>query len=182
MNLIPFLVCLSCCVAVLVAGVATPAEDVSSSLLSKILSLTSSSGNPSAGSLSPALRDALSSAASASSGTEGFRILTDALLLSRIDKLRGKISAGGFKESTRTTPYGSVTGYDDGKVEQYLGIPFAQPPVGPLRWKAPVEVSPWGSLNATWWGKTCIQSGNTWSILTGQDEDCLYANVSNGWG
>ena len=46
--------------------------------------------------------------------------------------------------STVTIPgQGPVTGSALGSVEQFLGIPFSAPPVGDLRWKAPVDHAVW---------------------------------------
>ena len=41
------------------------------------------------------------------------------------------------------TPLGPVQGFTDGKSVMFLGIPYAQPPVGPLRWKPPLPPKPW---------------------------------------
>ncbi|XP_059362600.1 carboxylesterase 5A-like [Carassius carassius] len=73
-------------------------------------------------------------------------------------------------------------------VEQYLGIPFAQPPVGPLRLAAPVPVQGWeGIRNATQHPNICLQNPDILPIVaksmaldftpTGVSEDCLYLNV-----
>jgi para-nitrobenzyl esterase len=74
--------------------------------------------------------------------------------------------------------YGDVTGVTGGGVNQFLGVPFAAQPVGPLRWRAPLPPPHWGAINATWFGKTCPQTeANTWAIFTGTDEACLNLNV-----
>jgi hypothetical protein len=79
---------------------------------------------------------------------------------------------------TVSTIYGSLTGVTGGNVTQFLGVPFAAPPVGPLRWRAPAKPANWGARNATWFGPTCPQTeANTWAIFTGTDEDCLNLNV-----
>ncbi|NP_001038401.1 carboxylesterase 3 precursor [Danio rerio] len=73
-------------------------------------------------------------------------------------------------------------------VEQYLGIPFAQPPVGPHRLAAPQPVQGWeGIRNATEYSSMCLQDPNivpkyaksmTLELPpTGVSEDCLYLNV-----
>ena len=57
----------------------------------------------------------------------------------------------------------------------FKGIPFAQPPVGDLRWREPLPAKPWsGVLDATAFGHACVQGGNQ-----GRDssEDCLTLNV-----
>jgi hypothetical protein len=49
-----------------------------------------------------------------------------------------------------TTEYGLVRGFQDGQTYAYLGIPFAAPPLGPLRWQPPVPPTPWADeLTAT---------------------------------
>ncbi|KAL5242170.1 hypothetical protein ACI65C_009580 [Semiaphis heraclei] len=63
----------------------------------------------------------------------------------------------------------------------FQGIPYAKPPVGPLRFKAPEPISPWkGVLNATSEPSMCIQKNlfmyQTSDVLLGS-EDCLYLNV-----
>ena len=57
----------------------------------------------------------------------------------------------------------------------FKGIPFAQPPVGPLRWHEPVAVKPWkGVRDASSLAPACVQNGR--NGVTGS-EDCLYLNV-----
>jgi para-nitrobenzyl esterase len=54
----------------------------------------------------------------------------------------------------------------------YRGIPFATPPVGDLRWRAPRPAAPWtGVRHADKFGAACVQAGQ------GTSEDCLYLNV-----
>jgi para-nitrobenzyl esterase len=62
----------------------------------------------------------------------------------------------------------------------YRGIPFAAPPVGNLRWRAPQPLKPWsGTLQADTFGNSCIQGqpAKDGSIRAGISEDCLYLNV-----
>jgi len=69
--------------------------------------------------------------------------------------------------------------------QAFLGIPFAQPPVGNLRWRAPQPPVPWsGSRAATTFASMCAQVGNPFGepdpATFGQpvgSEDCLYLNV-----
>ena len=59
----------------------------------------------------------------------------------------------------------------------FKGIPFAQPPVGPLRWREPQPVKPWtGVRAATSFGAPCAQNSNG-RILENSSEDCLFLNV-----
>lgn len=87
-------------------------------------------------------------------------------------------AAGGVVVATHAGKVrGSVTGHG---TRQFLGIPFAQPPVGALRWRPPRDVTPWrGVRPATSFGSRCVQppSQDATSGLVGA-EDCLYLNVS----
>jgi len=81
------------------------------------------------------------------------------------------------------TASGTVEGTtsSDGKVRIFKGIPFAAPPVGNLRWKAPQSAAPWtGVRKATQFGARCMQ-GNIFGDMvfrdSGPSEDCLYLNV-----
>ena len=66
-------------------------------------------------------------------------------------------------------------------VTAFLGIPFAQPPVGDLRWRAPQPVKPWTGIRpAVDFGPRCMQAKVTTDIVTRSprmSEDCLYLNV-----
>ncbi|KAF2078248.1 hypothetical protein CYY_000438 [Polysphondylium violaceum] len=57
----------------------------------------------------------------------------------------------------------------------YLGIPFAKPPVGALRFKPPQKASFSLNYQATQWPLACYQTGITNQTL--MSEDCLYLNV-----
>lgn len=89
---------------------------------------------------------------------------------------------------TVVTPTGVVKGFHVSETETdvFLGIPFAKPPVGPLRFRLPEPVAPWsGVLDATKYANACYQvlfssdfAGDTmWNPLTSLSEDCLYLNV-----
>jgi para-nitrobenzyl esterase len=85
-------------------------------------------------------------------------------------------------DARRALPQGELSGF----VGRYgshvwLGIPYAQPPVGPLRWKAPRPPEPWsGVREALAAGSPCTQItgplGEAPGVLRGS-EDCLYLNV-----
>jgi para-nitrobenzyl esterase len=67
-------------------------------------------------------------------------------------------------------------------VRSFKGIPFAQPPVGDLRWREPQPVKDWsGTRNADTFGPTCMQrlspNADYWFRGDGMSEDCLYLNV-----
>ena len=75
------------------------------------------------------------------------------------------------------TKQGPVQGVTVGNVEQFLGLPYAAPPVGNLRWKAPVPPKPYaGTLQATTFPAPCIQ-GNAPAGMPAPSEDCLYLNL-----
>jgi para-nitrobenzyl esterase len=84
---------------------------------------------------------------------------------------------------TVKTVQGKVTGktINDGKVKAFLGLPYAAPPVGDLRWKAPQPPAIWKSeRDATKYGAHCAQ-GHVFADMvfedSGPSEDCLYLNV-----
>ncbi len=82
----------------------------------------------------------------------------------------------GFR---RETTAGAVVGFKDEKTgsHAWLGMPFAAPPVGDLRWRAPTPVKPWsGDRQAINFSSECVQPAPGNKGLTGQ-EDCLYLNV-----
>src|SRR6476661_6404406 len=69
----------------------------------------------------------------------------------------------------------------DSKVRVFKGIPFAAPPVGPLRWQPPQPAPSWdGVRKATSFGSRCMQ-GRIFQDMVfrdpGPSEDCLYLNV-----
>jgi len=89
-------------------------------------------------------------------------------------------------ESTLTRPFriraGSIQGrVIGGDVLEFKGIPFAAPPVGDLRWRAPKPVTPWEDVRQCLdYGAACPQPDA--SSLTGWgpqriSEDCLFLNV-----
>ena len=62
-------------------------------------------------------------------------------------------------------------------VRVYKGIPFAAPPVGNLRWRAPQPVARWdGVRKAEKFSPTCMQNANG-PAAQPASEDCLYLNV-----
>jgi para-nitrobenzyl esterase len=77
---------------------------------------------------------------------------------------------------------GLVKGSRQGEIESFLGLPFARPPVGPLRWKPPQPAEAWsGERQATQYGAACPQparsDGASGGVVTRQSEDCLTLNV-----
>jgi para-nitrobenzyl esterase len=97
-----------------------------------------------------------------------------------------------FSQRVVPTNAGRVSGTltADRAVALYRGIPFAAPPVGELRWKAPQPVKPWkGVLKAEQFGPSAMQGTpapfSMWSAeflipKVPISEDCLYLNVWTG--
>jgi para-nitrobenzyl esterase len=90
--------------------------------------------------------------------------------------LRGAGSAPKVKVDT-----GKVEGKSDGTIDAFLGIPYATPPVGDLRWKSPDRPAKWKAVRkATEFGSRCMQSRVFEDMIfrdPGISEDCLYLNV-----
>src|SRR5262245_5153504 len=72
------------------------------------------------------------------------------------------------------TDNGPVKGESVAGVRRFLGIPYAAPPVGNLRWKPPAAPARWrGNLDATQFAPHCPQVATPFGI-GGTNEDCLY--------
>lgn len=79
------------------------------------------------------------------------------------------------------TQYGAISGYSaTDSTWQFLGIPYAKPPLGGLRWKPPVPPAPWaGVRHAVAWSDQAAQDPlYQASGEGGMSEDCLYLNVT----
>ncbi len=76
---------------------------------------------------------------------------------------------------------GRVEGVTADGIASFKGIPFAAPPVGNLRWRAPQPVRPWSGLKkADHFGPSCMQDATDvkrWGTPPALSEDCLYLNV-----
>jgi para-nitrobenzyl esterase len=76
---------------------------------------------------------------------------------------------------------GALHGVESDGVIAFKGIPFAAPPVGDLRWRAPQPAAAWdGVRQATQYGPDCMQKpfpGDAAPLGTTPAEDCLYLNV-----
>lgn len=104
--------------------------------------------------------------------------------------------APGGSQLLRHTVFGPVVGSDDSAgtgTLSWKGVPFASPPSGELRWKAPVDPDAWKTArNAGAFGPACVQTGrlygpgqnNRYDATIGEtlgrtlgSEDCLYLNI-----
>ena len=78
---------------------------------------------------------------------------------------------------------GAIAGVLDRGVGVFKGIPYAAPPVGALRWKPPLRVTPWtGVRDGSRFGAECPQTQYPASSIyvrpfQPQSEDCLFLNV-----
>src|SRR6266481_6288643 len=83
----------------------------------------------------------------------------------------GKANSKGPKAKTPAivTESGPLKGILNGKTAEFLGIPYAAPPVGSLRWMPPQAFGKWhGVLKATSFGNVCTQGGS--SGVTGSED------------
>lgn len=104
--------------------------------------------------------------------------------------------SNGVGSTVRSIEYGRIEGSDNSASSSTLawkGIPYAKPPVGELRWRAPVDPERWpGILSTKQFGNACSQYGriygpganNRYDETIGTtlnqavgSEDCLYLNV-----
>ncbi|MDF0544296.1 carboxylesterase family protein [Sphingobium sp. H39-3-25] len=108
-----------------------------------------------------------------------YRALRLALALG-VAAVAGPVGASAAQERVATTQDGAVRGAVKGDVVEYLGIPYAAPPVGDLRWRPPVKPAPWkGVRPATAFGPVCAQVSllGVFAGPASSNEDCLYLNV-----
>jgi len=76
-----------------------------------------------------------------------------------------------------TTTSGAVRGNDGTTSQSFLGIPYAAPPVGALRWAPPAAVTAWtGEREAKQFAAHCAQPASPFGVAS-TSEDCLYLNV-----
>jgi para-nitrobenzyl esterase len=113
-----------------------------------------------------------------------FLIMIVPLFLSCIPDKKGTIDIDGLQITTGTIS-GKTT--DDRAIKIFMGVPFAAPPVGDLRWKAPQPLQPWKGIKACTnnppsamqvapgpfmcWSKEFI------APVAPLSEDCLYLNI-----
>jgi len=86
-------------------------------------------------------------------------------------KHHGKSNDSKNKTPAIVTESGPLKGIINGNISEFLGIPYAAPPVGNLRWMPPQSFGTWhGLLDASTFGNVCTQGGSG-------SEDCLFLNI-----
>jgi para-nitrobenzyl esterase len=104
-----------------------------------------------------------------------FLLASAGLALTGCASFSGRPQACGVDEGTVCTTQGAVRGTVDGALVSFKGIPYAKPPVGALRWRAPEAPAAWdGVRDGSRFGPICPQIAG--DAVTGE-EDCLTLNV-----
>jgi para-nitrobenzyl esterase len=94
----------------------------------------------------------------------------------------GGASAAFSSGPLALTDKGAVQGVRDHGVDSFLGIRYAAPPTGNLRWRPPQPAAPWpGVAKATSYGNRCAAAASTNGART-EAEDCLFVNVQRPTG
>ncbi|EKE00595.1 MAG: hypothetical protein ACD_21C00320G0002 [uncultured bacterium] len=87
-----------------------------------------------------------------------------------------RIFANGDKSDVIQLDSGPISGKVEDGINAYLGIPYAAPPVGKLRWKPPHKVASWTEVREVKdYSLSCPQPAQ--QGITKTSEDCLYLNV-----
>ncbi len=115
----------------------------------------------------------------------GARLVVAALTLGALVGTAPAASALGGQQGgpVTVTANGAVRGLAEGAVDEFLGIPYAAPPVGPLRWQPPQPAANWsGVRDATAFAPHCPQLAGPFGQAS-TSENCLYLNVftPSGW-
>ncbi|KFZ38010.1 hypothetical protein HR45_05725 [Shewanella mangrovi] len=75
------------------------------------------------------------------------------------------------------TQSGRIEGFKQDNVDTFLGIPYARPPLGELRWQRPLSAKPWRGVKKTVeFGPSCMQVP-TEGFIREFSEDCLTMNI-----
>jgi para-nitrobenzyl esterase len=92
------------------------------------------------------------------------------------------VTSGTAARTTRAglivpTAGGVLQGKTAGTTDEFLGVPYAAPPVGALRWRPPQPAAPWrGVRQAASYAPHCAQPTSPFGVAS-TSEDCLYLNV-----
>jgi para-nitrobenzyl esterase len=108
--------------------------------------------------------------------------MRDSLILLAAMGATASVSAYAQDRSPRVAiDTGTLVGRSVDGVTSFKGIPFAAPPIGGLRWRAPQPAATWtGARDAAEYGHDCMQlpfPSDAAPLGTPPSEDCLYANV-----
>lgn len=91
----------------------------------------------------------------------------------------GSAHSAGPSGTVVRTDHGQVRGVSHGSYTTFNGLPYAAPPTGPLRWRAPAPAAPWhGVRDATKPAERCVQMPTPGASGVAGSEDCLYLNVT----
>ncbi len=91
--------------------------------------------------------------------------------------LAASAATGAARGPVVATRDGRVRGISSGGIERFLGIPYAAPPVGDLRWQPPQLHGHWrGVREATAFANHCPQVASPFGLAS-TTEDCLYLNI-----
>ncbi|WP_405792255.1 carboxylesterase family protein [Streptomyces sp. NBC_00029] len=91
----------------------------------------------------------------------------------------GSPYSSGQNGTVVQTDRGLVRGVSHGSYTAFSGVPYAAPPTGPLRWRAPSPAAPWhGVRDATTAAQPCVQMPAPGAGAVIGSEDCLYLNVT----
>ena len=113
-------------------------------------------------------------------GAAAIAVLTAAAACTTATATPSTPKSAGQNHATRlvvATADGAVRGQAVAAGEEFLGIPYAAPPVGALRWQPPRPAAPWhGTRAATAYAPHCPQPSGSFGRAS-TSEDCLYLNV-----
>ena len=106
----------------------------------------------------------------------GFRILATVAAALSLSSAFGQATAQDRSLAPARVEGGLIAGTQADGVKRFFGVPYAAPPVGELRWRAPQPVKAWtGTRAARAFSPVCRQTA-PW-MSEPQSEDCLYLNI-----
>jgi para-nitrobenzyl esterase len=127
-----------------------------------------------AGATAAGASPAVASAAVSSAAVSSAAVSSAAVSSAAVSSASAAPAHGDLIVATRD---GAVLGKAAGTDDEFLGIPYAAPPVGALRWRPPRPPAPWrGVRDATQFAPHCPQPATPFGVAS-TSEDCLYLNV-----
>ncbi|HJX99452.1 MAG TPA: carboxylesterase family protein, partial [Streptosporangiaceae bacterium] len=107
----------------------------------------------------------------------GARLAVAGLTLGALVAAAPAVSASAASGPIVGTANGAVQGVANGAVDEFLGLPYAAPPVGALRWQPPQPAASWsGVRDATQFAPHCPQVAGPFGQAS-TSENCLFLNV-----